>query len=300
MRSPWKIAAGLVALWLIAGCQSGPQPDAYGNVEAVDVIVGAEATGQILSFLPDDGMHLAAGQLVGTIDTSQLVLQREQIGREATATGAQQSEVARQIDQLAIERDIARRAYERTRRLYDEKAATAQQLDQAERDYRSLDEQIKGSQAKTQTIRANVTSVNARIAQINDQIAKAQIHNPINGTVLAHYVKAGEFTSPGQPLYRIADLSTVQVRAYVGEPELTHIRIGQRANVSIDVGKNKREVFPGTLTWISSEAEFTPTPVETRQERADLVYAVKISVPNSNGILKIGMPADVTFAKASR
>jgi len=138
-----------------------------------------------------------------------------------------------------------------------------------------------------------VEAGDARVAGIADKIEKASIRNPVGGTVLATYARAGEVTQPGQPLYRIADLQTVEVRAYVAETQLTSVRVGQAARVSVDVGEGKREVFSGTVTWVSADAEFTPTPVQTREERADLVYALKIRVANPNGVLKIGMPADV-------
>jgi HlyD family secretion protein len=135
--------------------------------------------------------------------------------------------------------------------------------------------------------------VEARVAQVSDRIGKAAITNPVAGTVLAVYARAGETAQVGQPLYRIADLRTVEVRAYVVETQLASVRVGREVRVSVDVAEGERLALAGTVTWVSAEAEFTPTPVQTREERADLVYAVKIRVPNPDGLLKIGMPADV-------
>jgi len=155
-------------------------------------------------------------------------------------------------------------------------------------------QQIEAMQAQRQTVREQVKSAEAQVAQAGERIRKSQVTNPIAGTVLTTYARAGEMVQPGQPLYKIADLETVHVRAWVTEPQLSIVKIGQQAQVTIDAG-GRREVVAGTISWISTEAEFTPTPIQTRDERADLVYALKIRVPNPNGSLKIGMPVDVRF-----
>jgi HlyD family secretion protein len=314
---------------LAAGaCAHTPPPDAYGNVEATDVVVGAEIGGQVLSFVPTEGITLTANAIVGSMDTAQLVLQREQLAAQRSATASRIDELAEQIrvleaqrdaakaQQAALEaqRDVARRAYERTTRLIAAQAATAQQLDQAEKEYRVLAEQINAqlhqvvaqerqisaTRAQQRTTGRQVASVEAQMAQVDERLGKSRITNPVAGTVLATYAKAGEFLQPGQPLYKIANLDAVDVRAYVTEPQLARLGIGQTAHVSVDVAAADRRVLAGTLSWVSSEAEFAPTPIQTRDERANLVYAVKIRVPNEQRILKIGMPVDVQFVpKAS-
>lgn len=286
----------LITLVIFAGCRKKDEPDAYGNVEAVDVIVGAEATGRIEGFNVREGQHIPAGAVVGSIETTQLQQQRQEATASRGATASRIEEIAKQIDALDIQRVIAKRNFDRTQRLFSQKAATAQQLDQAERDFKVLGEQIASLRAQQQSITEQVSSNEARVAQIDERIGKGRIVNPIDGTVLATYVEAGEVAQPGQPLYRIADLRNVEVRAYVVETQLASVKVGQQARVSADTGKDRRTVVNGTVTWVSSDAEFTPTPIQTREERADLVYAVKISVPNPNGMLKIGMPADVDFA----
>ena len=289
----------LAGLLLAAACARDPEPDAYGNVEATEVVVAAEGSGQILSFDPQEGQKLAAGAVVAVVETTQLVLEREQAAAPRAATASRVNEADRPIDVLEAQRKVAHRSYERTRRLFAQKAATAQQLDQAERDYRVLLEQIQAGRAQRESARREVLSGDARVAQIGERIRKAEVKNPVAGTVLATYARAGEFAQAGQPLYKIADLDAVEVRAYVGETQLALVRIGQPAQVSVDVGKERR-AFAGTVTWVSSEAEFTPTPIQTREERADLVYAIKVAVPNQGGMLKIGMPADVRFGAAAR
>ena len=300
MRDIQRYAAGVLLPALIGtACSRTAKPDAYGNMEATEVVVGAQAAGQLLSFTPVEGVRLPGGAVVGLVDTSQLALQRAQLTAQRSGTASRVNEVSQQIDVLEVQRVIAERTYERTRRLVAQEAATAQQLDQAERDYRVLVEQIQAARAQRQTAGQDVSSTTARVAQIQDQIRKSFVTNPIAGTVLATYAKAGEFVQPGQPLYKIANLDTMELRAYVTEPQLTHVRIGQTAQVSVDVAQDQRRTLPGTVSWVSSQAEFTPTPVQTRDERTNLVYAVKIRVPNSAGVLKIGMPADVRFTQTT-
>jgi membrane fusion protein YbhG len=327
----------VVALVLSAACSPRAEPDAYGNVEATEVAVSAEAAGRLVAFTVVEGQSLAAGAPVGAIDPTQVGLERDQAAAQRAATASRIDEVRQQVavieaqrsasiaqrdaaraqrSALASQHEIAKRAYDRTNRLIAEQAATAQQLDQAERDYRTLgdqlaaqDEQIKAQErqiaaqagqiqaarAQQQTIVAQVAAADAQINQVAERLRKTDVTNPVAGTVLTTYAKAGEMVQPGQPLYRIANLASVEVRAYVAEPQLARIRLGQAVTVSVDAGRDQRRALPGVVSWISSQAEFTPTPIQTREERADLVYAVKVRVANDNGVLKIGMPADVQF-----
>jgi HlyD family secretion protein len=280
---------------VIAACNRDSKPDAYGTFEAVEVVVSAETSGQLMTFSPVEGAHIARGTVIALVDTAQLALQRQQVVAQRQATGSRANEVTRQISVLQIQRDVARRNYERTRRLFEEKAATAQQLDQAERDYRVLGAQIEAARAQLQSVAREGTSSEARVAQIGEQLDKSRVQNPVTGTVLATFVHAGEIVQPGQPLYRIADLDTLTLRAYVSETQLHSIKLGGRVEVRVDSGKDKTIALPGTIAWIASKAEFTPTPIQTRDERADLVYAVKVRVPNKGGLLKIGMPGDITL-----
>lgn len=320
-----------------AGCTRAAKPDAYGNVEAIEVVVGAEAMGRLVSFDVTEGQQVAADAIVGSIDSTELSLERDQLVAQRGANASRVNEVARQIDVLAAQResaaaqrdaakaqkavleaqyDVAKRAYERMRRLFDQQAATAQQLDQAERDYRMLEQQLKAqdqqiaaqehqvaahreqidaTRAQRQTATEQVTSIDAQVARVNERIRKSQVRNPSAGTVLATYVRAGEVVQAGQPLYKIANLASVDVRAYVAETQLAQIHLGSDAEVAIDAGTGTLRTLPGKVTWISSQAEFTPTPIQTREERADLVYAIKIRVANDESLLKVGMPADVRF-----
>lgn len=285
----------LSAFFLLTSCRNDPPADAYGHMEAVDVVVGAQATGQLQSFQASEGTRLASGQVVGAIEPTALELQLDQIAAQRTASASRVEEVSRHIAVLETQADIARRTYERTRRLHEVQAATAQQLDLAERDYRTLLAQIDAAKAQRNTAGRDVASADARVAQIRDQVARSRVTNPVAGTVLATYAKTGEFVQTGQPLYKIANLDTLELRAYLTEPQLTQVKIGQPVQVAVDVASNRRQLLPGIVTWVSAQAEFTPTPIETRDERSNLVYAIKVRVPNREGLLKIGMPADVVF-----
>jgi HlyD family secretion protein len=330
-------ALSLVIVATMAGCARPAKPDAYGNVEATEVVVGAEAMGRLMSFDVTEGQTLAADAVVGSIDSTDLSLERDQLTAQRGASASRVNEVARQIDVIQAQRDtaaaqreaakaqkavldaqydIARRAYERTRRLYDQQAATAQQLDQAERDFRVLEQQLKAqdeqisaqehlvaaqreqigaTRAQRETATEQVNSIDAQVARVNERIRKSQVRNPVPGTVLATYTRTGEVVQSGQPLYKIANLATVDVRAYVAETQLALVHLGSEAEVAVDAGNGARRTLKGKVTWISSQAEFTPTPIQTREERADLVYAIKIRMTNDDGVLKVGMPADVRF-----
>ncbi len=312
---------------LAGGCAQPPGPDAYGNVEATPVVVSAEASGRLLSFTPEEGDRVAKDAQVGVVESTQLGFQQEsldaqrvaaatrvqELGQQRLALEAQQQAARAQLAALTTQRDIADRGYQRTQRLAAAQAATAQQLDQAEREFRVLGEQIAAqnhqidaqgvqiaaARLAEQGARQQVASLAAQLAQVSDRLGKTRITNPVGGTVLTTYVKTGEVVQAGQPLYRVADLGSVDVRAYVSEPQLTSLKLGQRARVSVDGADGARRELTGQVSWISSEAEFTPTPIQTRDERADLVYAIKIRVPNPDGVLKIGMPADVVFGESA-
>jgi HlyD family secretion protein len=287
---------------LVSGCKKAAPPDAYGNVEATEVVVGAQTSGQLQAFTPAEGNRIALGETVAVVDTSALVLQLQQIQAQREATGSRVNEVNKQIGVLETQRAVAQRTYDRTKRLFDQQAATAQQLDVADRDLRTLTAQIEQAKAQRQTASVDVSSGDARVAQIRDQIRKSKVSNPVSGTVLTTFAKAGEFVQTGQPLYKIANLDTLELRAYVNETQLGGVKIGQPVQVSIDSGSKARRTLTGHVSWVSSQAEFTPTPIETRDQRTNLVYAIKVRIPNPNGVLKIGMPADVqlTTVTASR
>lgn len=285
-------------LGVVLGCRSEKQPDAFGNIEATAVVVGAQASGQLASFTPNEGDRIPAGAITALVDTTALRLQLQQMAAQRRTSSSRVVEIEKQAAVLETQRTIALRVYERTKRLFDQQAATAQQLDQAERDYRTLVAQIEAARAQEHTATVDISSTDARVAQLRDQMSKARVVNPVGGTVLATYVKTGEIIQSGQPLYKIANLDTLELRAYVTEPQLSQVKLGQTVQVSVDAGGAPRRVMAGVVSWVSSQAEFTPTPIQTRDERANLVYAIKVRIANPNGVLKIGMPADVQLPTA--
>jgi HlyD family secretion protein len=284
---------------LVIACKGGDEPDAYGNFEADEVTVSSQATGELRSFTPVEGTHLERGAIIGAVDTVQLSLELAQLIAQKQSTGARVGAADEQVRVLEAQVGIAKRAYDRMLRLAEEKAATAQQVDQAERDYKTLLAQIEAAKSQRNSVASEVGGTDARMAQIRDRIARSRITNPVTGTVLSTFSKQGEVVQAGQPLYKIANLDSLTLRAYVAESQLTSLRLGQQVQVRVDKGDGSLLTMNGVVAWIASKAEFTPTPIQTRDERADLVYAVKVRVANAGGSLKIGMPADLNLPKAS-
>lgn len=305
------IAFSIPLLILFSACQkTAPKADAYGNFEADERIIGAEANGQILEFTVAEGQELAAGAVVGRIDSTQLVLKKEQLQAAIRAVAAKSPAIAAQLavyeKQLAASRQqlaTLQREKQRVENLLRSDAATPKQLDdlndQMTLVQRQMDVVLEQRSATDATLTtqkggllAEILPLQKQIAQIDDQLAKCRIVNPAAGTVLTTYAETGEIAAFGKPLYKIADLHTMTFRAYVAGDQLGAIRLGQALKVAIDAPDGAMREFPGKVTWISSKAEFTPKIIQTKDERVNLVYAVKIAVEN-DGSLKIGMPGEV-------
>jgi HlyD family secretion protein len=283
----------------LAACRK-EQPDAYGNFEAEEVVVSAELGGRLLRFAVSEGDRLTAGAEVALIDTATLTLQREEIVAQRGASRARTTEAQAQIGVLQAQLATAEREYERTRRLYRAEAATAQQLSQTGGEVRVLRERIRAAEAQIGTVREEASGTESRLAQVSEQLGKSRVINPVAGTVLTTYAEPGELVQGGTPLYRIADLDTLTLRAYVSGAQLAAVRIGGPVQVRIDAGRDQLDTLPGRLSWVASQAEFTPTPIQTADERTDQVYAVKVRVPNRGGVLKIGMPGELILPGGSR
>lgn len=294
-------------------CNNGRmKSDASGTFEADEVIVSAEVPGKILSFDIEEGMTVAKDSVVGTIDAENLELQKQQVAASIEALSQRTSDVQPQVkllqDQLIVQQSQLKtleREKLRTENLLKQDAATGKQLDDINAQIDVLHKQIAVTQQQINVQRSNVGTQNRgilsetapmqkRIAQLDDQLQRANVTNPLNGTVLAKYVEAGEVVSTGKALYKIADLSTITLRAYVTGDMLPAIKLGQQVTVLIDSTKDDYKRYSGTITWISDKAEFTPKTIQTKEERANLVYAVKVKVKN-DGFLKIGMYGEVTL-----
>ena len=287
--------------------------DATGTFEADEVIVSSELAGRIDSFTLEEGQQLQVGKVVGTIDAENLALQKEQVEASINALREKTLDVKPQIrllqEQLAVQKSqlaTLERERQRTQNLLTADAATSKQLDDINAQIDVLkgqmqvtQQQIRVQQTATSTQNRGILSENKplqkRVAQLEDQLANANITNPINGTVLDKYAEPGEITAAGKALYKIADLSTMTLRAYITGDQLPQVRLGQQVKVLVDQGEKYKEM-PGTIAWISDKAEFTPKTIQTKDERANLVYAMKVRVKN-DGYLKIGMYGEVIFPK---
>jgi HlyD family secretion protein len=271
------------------------EPDAYGNFEATEVTVAAEVGGRLLSFGLEEGDRLGKDSVVGVVDTISLVLDRQALVARRAAAAARVPEADANIAALEVQRRIADRELARIERLIKQAAATAQQADRAERDAQVVREQLAGARATRRSAVQEAAAIDAQVASIEERIARSRIISPLEGTVLTRYVEPGEFVQAGQPLFKLASLDTLTFRAYVTHAQLTELRLGQQVQVGVDRA-DSIATLPGRITWIASAAEFTPTPIQTRDERADQVYAVKVGVANPDRNLRIGMPGELLLA----
>ncbi|HKU61615.1 MAG TPA: HlyD family efflux transporter periplasmic adaptor subunit [Gemmatimonadales bacterium] len=285
----------VLATLVLAAC-AGEQPDAYGNFEATEVTVAAEVGGRLLAFGLEEGDRVARDSVVGVVDTVPLVIARQELVARRAAAAAHTREAGSSIAALEVQRTIADRELARTERLRRQAAATAQQHDQAEQGARVVREQLAGARAAQAGAQQDVAAIEAQVASIDDKLARSRVRSPLSGTVLARYVEAGEFVQAGQPLFKLAGLDSLTFRAYVSNAQLTQLALGQEVTVGVDRA-DSIATMPGRVTWIASSAEFTPTPIQTRDERADQVYAVKVAVANPDGRLRIGMPGELTIPR---
>jgi len=298
---------------LFSACNSNtPKFDASGTFEVDEVIVSAEQNGKLLSFNVSEGQTIPKDSVVGVIDAENLSLQKEQMQASIEALYQKTSNVLPQIkllqDQLNVQQSqLANLLHERTRieNLLKQDAATGKQLDDINSQIDVLQRQMDVTRQQINVQRTNTNTQNRtvlsekkplekRVAQLNEQISKANIVNPVNGTVITKYAEEGEITSAGKALYKIADLDRLTLRAYITGTQLPQIKLNQQVKVMIDSGANAYRNYPGTITWISDKAEFTPKTIQTKEERANLVYAIKVRVKN-DGYLKIGMYGEVMF-----
>lgn len=285
-------------LLILAGCSRSESFDATGTFEATEVTVSAEASGRIIAFNVNEGDRIEQGQTVGTIDTVQLYLQKMQLERQIASVRSNRPDISKQV--TALREQIAQQETERARvkRLLDDGAATTKQLDDIDASLKILSGQLEATLStlrnNTASIDENSSSIELQIAQIEDRLAKCRIVSPVTGTVLAKYAETGELASTGRPLMKIADLDHIYLRAYFTSEQLAALQLGQEVTVTADFGADEQYEYPGHIVWIASESEFTPKNIQTRNTRANLVYAVKIAVEN-DGRLKLGLYGEVNL-----
>ena len=284
---------------LAASCVEGNKAyDASGVFESTEVTVSAEGNGKILSLDLQEGDRLEAGQIVGCIDTVQLHLSEVQLEASRRAVGSGRLDISRQI--AALERQIGKQRQELDRFTKLEKAGASnrKQVEDIQAQIETLERQLAAQKESLNSSNRNVSgqadALEAQIEQIRDRIRKCVITSPVAGTVLAKYSEAGEFAALGRALFKVADIDNIRLRAYITADQLTSLKLGQQVRVFADQGSSGRKEYAGTLIWISDKAEFTPKSIQTRDERANLVYAVKIAVEN-DGLIKLGMYGDIKF-----
>lgn len=287
-----KILIVLTIAVLLTACNSnGDKADGYGNFEATEITISAENTGKLMAFTIDEGTVVEHNQLIGYIDTIPLYLKKEQLLVQKDVINSKSKGVLSQIDVLQARLKSANINKTRVENLIRDNAGTQKQLDDVQGEIDIIKNQIRSVEIQNAPVVNELKTLDVQLQQVENQIQKSKIVNPINGTVLSKYAEANEIVAFGKPLYKIADLSTMELRVYVSETQLAKITIGESVSVKID-DQEGMKTYEGTISWIASEAEFTPKIIQTKEERVALVYAVKIQVKN-DGSLKIGMPAEM-------
>ena len=287
-------------LALFSACGNGaPKYDATGTFETTEVLVSAEASGRLLYFDIEEGMLLKAGEEVGVVDTVQLYLKKLQLEASIKSVEEQRPDILKQVAATKEQISAAERERNRVANLLKVGAANQKQLDDAEDQLEVLRKQLVAQNSTLSNSHQSLTwqssSVGIQVAQVEDQLKKCHITSPITGTVLAKYAEAGELTAMGTPLFKVADTEQMYLRAYITSEQLSQVKLGQKVTVFSDYGTDEHKQYLGVVTWISDTSEFTPKTILTKNERANLVYAVKIAVHN-DGLLKIGMYGGVEFS----
>ena len=289
----YKLLIGifLISAGLLSCNNNKDKADGYGNFEATEITVSAENNGKIMEFNIREGDILEKEAFLGFIDTISLALKKEQFLVSKDVIASKSRGVLSQISVLKAKLNTANINKTRIENLIKDNAGTQQQLDNITGEIDVLKQQIRSIELHNAPVVNELKSIDVQLKQIDDQINKSKIINPIKGTVLVKYAESGEISSFGKPLYKIADLSNMQLRVYISEPQLANVKLGQDVTVKIDDQK-KMKSYKAKVSWIASEAEFTPKIIQTKEERVALVYAVKVEVIN-DGSLKIGMPAEM-------
>src|SRR6056297_481226 len=285
----------LLILLLLAACNGNDNgSDAYGNFEAREIIVSAESQGKLLQFSVEQGGQLKKNQQVGWIDTSTLHIQKEQLKAQKQAVASKLANIKAQIDVQQEQKQNLLTEKNRIKKLYNDQAATKQKLDDISGKYEVLLKQIEATNTQINAVHKEMEVMERRIDLVNEQIRKAKIINPVNGTVLEKYVEESEIAAMGKALYKIARLDEIDLRVYISGAQLPSVKIGQKVTVLVDKDVKTNQEIEGKVIWISDQAEFTPKIIQTKEERVNMVYAVKVRVQN-DGTMKIGMPGEVIF-----
>lgn len=298
MRTYKLIILGTMAAWMTACENANPEYDATGLFETTEVIVSAQGNGEIMQLTIEEGSEVSPNELLGHIDTIQLSLKRQQLTATLSATESRKLDVNKQL--ASIRQQIANLKTEQLRyeKLVKANAASQKQLDDINYNLEVLHKQLSATLeqigSSNSSLSGQSAGIAAQVAQIDKQIEDCLITSPIKGIILSKYAEQGEFAIPGRALFKVGNISDIKLRAYVSAPQLTSLQIGQKVKVYADFGETDCKEYEGTVTWISAEAEFTPKTIQTRDERSNLVYAIKIAVKN-DGMIKRGMYGNVKF-----
>jgi len=298
MKSIFKNSVLAAIILSLTACNNENTFDASGSFEAVETVISAEATGTLKSFQVEEGQTLEAGQQVGYIDTVQLYLKKKQIESQMEALAAKKPNIPVQLSAFQEQLKTAETEKKRIENLVKSDAATTKQLDDVNAQIAIIKKQID---AQKSTLEISSTGINKdmlplgiQIEQLDDQLLKSRIVNPLSGTVIAKYAEQNEMVAAGKPLYKIADLSEIILRVYISANQLPQVKLNQTVKVHTDDGKGGFAETEGVIIWISDKAEFTPKTIQTKEERANLVYAMKVKVKN-DGTYKIGMYGEINF-----
>lgn len=285
----------LLIATIFASCGSKhDEADAYGNFESDEILISSEVNGKIITISVDEGDIVTSGDIMAAIDSVPFYLKLETYEAQRSAILSRGGNVYTQSDVLVQQKANLEKELTRVNALLKDGAATEKQKDEIEYQIQVLDRQITNVQSQNSPISAEASAVNAQIDVLLDQIARCQVKSPTQATVLSRYVNEGEVVGAGKPMFKIANLDKMYLKAYVSGAQLSEIKLGQVVKVRIDDGDDGYKEYEGKITWISSQAEFTPKIIQTKEERVNFVYAIKILVKN-DGFIKIGMPGEVVF-----
>ncbi len=288
----------LTIIMILSACQNDNKKSfAYGNFESEEIIVSAEVTGTLKEFNIKEGMTLTQGDRLGYIDTAQIYLKKLQLKTGINSVLSKVNQVNEQLKVNEVSLKTLLREKNRIESLLKDGAATSKQLDDMDAQIELLNAQSDVLRAQKLSVKSEIESLDVQIAQVNDQLVKSSIRSPINGVILEKYLYEGELAVVGKALFKITNLNELILRVFVSGEQLEAVRIGNKVNVLVDILDGNQKLYQGTISWISSTAEFTPKIIQTRKERINLVYAVKIIVPNDGG-LKIGMPAEIQIPQS--
>lgn len=268
------------------------ESDAFGNFEATDILISSEANGKVIRLLVEEGEALKKGDIVAIIDTTQLHIKKTQMQASHKAAESKIAQIKAQKEVLRAQKGVLMKDVTRVYNMFRDKAATSKQVDDLQGQVHVMDKQLEGFDSQIASVKAEMEVINTQLLELQDQINRCTTAMPSNGTILQKFAEQGEMTAMAKPLIKIADLNKMYLRAFITGAQLPAVKIGQEVEIRFDKTEDSNQTIKGTISWISAKAEFTPKIIQTKEERVDLVYAIKVAVQN-DGRIKIGMPGEL-------